>query len=300
MGLAMRVRCAKLLLSLALGLAVLSTLPGRLTAEQPQGEAEAGLTARVEKQIESIESRMMLLMEEELNLSVRIMQAQQKANAGLKNPSKAAERLSKGEKASELRQYKAIMLWCVKQRQACNAKLLPLLESVKALQRDREKAPEALKARIDAVTARIEGKHRANMEKIANLYAQCAEWRTAFGIYSKLYSEMPENERVKNTVMTEKMMELCGKVQDPKSSLMLYRSLFEAKSVKDRYHDRKLGEKVAKAYEKCGDFRSAYRVYNALHDAIPRDKREKDGKGLRDRMKEMEKKLGRPSRQRRP
>ncbi len=296
MGLAMRVRCAKLLLSLALGLAVLSTLPARLTAEQPQGEAEAGLTARVEKQIESIESRMMSLQEEELNLSVKIMQAQQKANAGLKDPSKAAERLSKGEKATELRQYRAIMLWCAKQRQAGNAKLLPLLKSVKALQRDREKAPEALKARIDAVTARIQGKHGTNLEKVANLYERCAEWRAAFGVYSKRYGEMTENERVKNTFMTEKMAELCDKVKDPKRALLLYRSLFEAKSIKDRYRDRKLGEKVAKAYEKCGDFRSAYRVYKALHDAIPRDKREKDGKGLRDRMKEMEKKLSRPSR----
>ncbi len=296
MGLAMRVRCAKLLLSLALGLAVLSTQPSRLAAEQPQGDPEAGLTARVEKQIESIESRMMSLQEQELNLSIRIAQAQQTANAGIKDPSKAAERLAKGEGGKELRQYKAIMLSCAKQRQACDAKLLPLLKSVKALQRDREKAPEALKARIDAVTARIQGKHRANMEKIASLYERCAEWRVAFGIYSKLYGEMTENERVKNTVMTAKMAELCGKVKDPKRALMLYRSLFEAKSIKDRYRDRKLGEKVAKAYEKCGDFRSAYRVYKALHDAIPRDKREKDGKGLRDRMKEMEKKLGRPSR----
>ncbi len=290
MGLAMRVRCAKLFLSLALAMAVLSTLPGRLIAEQPQDETEAGLTARVEKQIESIESRMMLLLEEELNLSIRISRAQQKANAGLKDPSKAAVRPSKGEKA------KAIMLYCAKQRQACDAKLLPLLKSVKALQRDREKAPEALKVRIDVVTARIEGKHRANLEKIANLYERCAEWRAALGIWSKLYGEMPENERVKNTVMTEKMAELCGKVKDFKRVLMLYRSLFEAKSVKDRYRDRKLVEKVAKAYEQCGDFRSAYRLYKALHDAIPRDKREKDGKGLRARMKEMAKKLGRLSR----
>jgi len=296
MGPVMRMRYAELLLRLALGLAAAAAMPSQLTAAEAAADPQAGSDAHIEKQVEAIESRMATLQEEELNLSVRIMQAQQKANEGLKEPAKVTERLAKGEGAKELRQYKAIMLSCAGQLQAFDGKLLPLLKSVKALQQDRAKASEALKARIDTVTARVEAKHRTTLEKVANLYERCAEWRAAFGIYSKLYGEIPEAERVKNTFMTEKMAELCDKVGDPKMSLLLYRTLFEAKSVKDRYKDKALGEKVAKAYERCGDFMSAYKVYKALLDAIPRDKQEKDGKGLRDRMQELEKKIGRVSR----
>ncbi len=294
MGLAMRMRCAKLLLSLALGLAIAVTISARLAAGEAAADPKADLEARVEKQIASIEERMMLLQEQELNLSMKIMQARQKASEGVENPGKIAEKLAKGESGKGLRQYKAIMISCARQLQAFGAKLQPLLKSVKVLQRDREKAPEPLKARIDTVTARVESKHRTNLEKVAQIYKQCAEFRAALGIYLSIYKSIPANQRAKDTVLTETIGELYDKGGDPKNALLFYKSLFEAKSPKTRYNDRKLGMKVAELYAKCGDKRSAVQLYQALFNALPKDKRtEKDGQELLKKIEGIEGKSGR-------
>ena len=284
----MRMRCAKLVVSLAVGLAVPVMMSARLAAGEAAADAEAGLEARLEKQIASIEDRMMSLQEEELNLSMKIMQARQKANEGVENPGKVAEKLAKGESGKGLRQYKAIMVSCARQLQAFGAKLQPLLKQVKALQPDREKAPEPLKARIDTVTARVESKHRTNLEKVAQMYEQCAEFRAALSINLSIYKSIPANQRAKEAVLIETIGELYNKAGDPKNALLFYKSLFEAKNPKDRYKDRKLGMTVAALYVKCGDKRSAVQLYQALLNALARDKRtEKEGKELQKKIEEI-------------
>lgn len=290
----MRMRCAKLVLSLAVGLAVPVTISARLAAGEAAADAKAGLEARLQKQIASIEDRMMSLQEEELNLSMKIMQARQKASEGVENPSKVAEKLAKGESGKGLRQYKAIMISCARQLQAFGAKLQPLLKQVKALQRDREKAPEPLKARIDTVTARVVSKHRTNLDKVAQTYQQCAEYRAALGINLSIYKSIPANQRAKEGVLIETIGELYDKDGDPRNALLFYKGLFEAKDPKSRYNDRKLGMKVAGLYVKCGDKRSAVQLYQALFNALPRDKRtENEGKELQKKIEEIEAKSGR-------
>ncbi|HUU93372.1 MAG TPA: hypothetical protein VM238_19430 [Phycisphaerae bacterium] len=290
----MRMRCAKLVLGLAVGLAVPVTISARLAAGEAAADAKAGLEARLEKQIASIEDRMTSLQEEELNLSMKIMQARQKASEGVENPGKVAEQLAKGESGKGLRQYKIIMVSCARQLQAFGAKLQPLLKQVKALQPDREKAPEPLKARIDTVTARVESKYRANLEKVAQMYQQCAEFPAALGIYLSIYKSIPANQRAKEAVLIETIGESYDKAGDPKNALLFYKSLFEAKDPKSRYNDKKLGMKVAELYAKCGDKRSAVQLYQALFNALPTAKRtEKEGQELQKKIEEIEGKSGR-------
>ena len=279
----MQMRCAKLVLSLAVGLAVPVTISARLAAGEAAGDAKAGLAARLEKQIASIEQRMMSLQEQELNLSMKIMQARQKASEGVE-----------GESGKGLRQYKAIMVSCARQLQTFGAKLQPLLKQVKALQRDREKAPEPLKARIDTVTARAESKYRTNLDKVAQIYKQCAEFRAALGINLSIYKSIPANQRAKDVVLIETIGELYQKAGDPRNALLFYKGLFEAKDPKSRYNDRKLGMKVAELYTKCNDNRSALQLYQALFNALPRDKRTaNEGKELLKKIEEVEAKSGR-------
>jgi len=290
----MQMRCAKLVLSLAVGLAVPVTISARLAAGEAAGDAKAGLEARLQKQIASIEQQMMSLQEQELNLSMKIMQARQKASEGVDNPGKVAEKLAKGESGKGLRQYKAIMVSCARQLQTFGAKLQPLLKQVKALQRDREKAPEPLKARIDTVTARVESKYRTNLDKVAQMYKQCAEFRAALGINLSIYKSIPASQRAKDVVLIETIGELYQKAGDPRNALLFYKGLFEAKNPKSRYNDRKLGMKVAELYVKCGDKRSAVQLYQALFNALPRDKRTaNEGKELLKKIEEIEAKSGR-------
>ena len=281
----MRMRCAKLVLSLALGLVVPVTISARLAAGEAAADAKAGLEARLEKQIAAIEDRMMSLQEDELNLSMKIMQARQKATEGVENPGKVAEQLAKGGGGKGLRQYKIIMVSCARQLQAYGAKLQPLLKQVKALQPDREKAPEPLKARIDMVTARVESKHRTTLEKVAQIYQQSAEFRAALGIYLSIYKSIPANQRAKEAVLIETIGESYSKAGDPKNALLFYKSLFEAKDPKSRYTDRKLGMKVADLYVRCGDKRSAVQLYQAMFNALPTNKRtEKEGQELQNKI----------------
>jgi len=287
-------RHTAVVVSLVLSVTVLAAMPSHLAAGESAAEPNAGAAARVEKQVAAIENQMMSLQEQELELSMKIMQAQQKANEGVENPAKAAEKLARGESGKGLRQYKVVMLSCARQLQAFDRKLQPLLKSVKALQRDREKAPEPLKARIDTVTARIESKRRTNLEKVAHTYKQCAEYRAALGIYLAIYRGIPAKERVKDTNLTETIGELYEKAGDLKNALVFYKTLFEAKDPKTRYADRKLGMKVASLYAKCGDKRSAVQLYRALFEALPRAKRtEKEGQELLKKIEEIEGKSGR-------
>ena len=291
----MRMPCAKLLVSLALGLAVPVAMPSVSAAGEPATGPDAELQTRIEKQIKEIEDRMMSLQEQELELSMKIMQAQQKANEAIENPGKAAEKLAKGEMAGGLRQYKAILISCARQLQAFNQRLTPVLKSVKALGRDRAKVPDPLKARIDTLTARVESKHRTNLDKVAHTYKQCAEFRTALGIYLSLYKNMPAAERVKDNVLTENIGELYDKAGDPRKALLFYKSIFDAKPAKTRYTDRTLGMKVAALYVKCGDKRSAVGLYRALYEALPKDKRSaKEGQDLMKKIEEIEGKSRQP------
>jgi len=272
--------------------ALLFLAPWAVAEEKEANPQQAGAVERVEKQLESIQSRMLALQEQEFNINLKVMDAQQRANKCVENPGNAASEIAKGGKNPKLREYKSIMLTCAQQLQAFDGKLAPLLKSLAALERDRAAVPDNVKARIDEVASRVRSKHRTNLEKIANVYEQTAEWRPALTIYLGFYKEKPEAERLKDRTLSEKIADLYDKSGDPRNALAIYKGLFEGKKPNERYNDRGLGEKLGDAYEKCGDLKAAFTTYKGLLDALPKDKRDTDGKGLQEKMENVGKKGG--------
>lgn len=289
----MRVLSARRAWGAVLCVTALSLLASWAVAEEKEANPQqAGAVERVEKQLESIQSRMLALQEQEFNVNLKVMDAQQRANKCVENPGNAASEIAKGGKARGLREYKSIMLTCAQQLQAFDGKLAPLLKSVAALERDRAAVPDDVKARIDEWANRVKSKHRTNLEKIANVYEQTAEWRPALTIYLGFYKEKPEAERLKDRTLSEKIADLYDKSGDPRNALAIYKGLFEERKPKERYNDRGLGEKLGDAYEKCGDLKAAFTIYKGLLDALPKDKRDTDGKGLQEKMEKISKKGG--------
>jgi len=268
--------------------------PAEKSDDKEPSPQQAEAVARVEKQIEAIQSRMMALQEQEFSLNMKVMETQQTANKGVESPAKAAEQLAKGAKTKGLKEYKALLVSCAQQVQAFDGKLFPLVKAAAGLEKDRPQVPDKLKARIDEVVNRVNSKHRSNLEKVAQLYELTAEWRGALGVYTKIQKDMPEAQRAKDTALIRKIADLSDKCGDYRNSLAGYKSLFDAKNPKERFNDRDLGEKLADAYEKCGDAKAAYAIYKGLLEALPKDKRDTDGKGIKDKMEKLEKQGGRP------
>ena len=323
----MRAQSTQPVLSLVLGAVLLCAPAAYLAAGEPKAEPDSELVERIETQLESVESRMISLQEQEFTLTMQIMQAQQKAQQGLKEPGKAAEQLANGERGKALLEYKAVMISWAGQLQAFDGRLFPLQKTVAGLQRDRDKAPEVLRARIDAVAGRVEGKHRTNLEKIANMYEQVAEWRGALGIYLKMYKDIPEARRKTDWGMITKLADLYEKLGDNRNALLLYKGVLDAKKEKERFNDKNLCDKIGGLYSKMGDYRSALAIYKghfetipkkgryndrdiggkladlyvktgdprtaltlyrSLYDAIPQDKKDSDGKDIHGKIKEIE------------
>jgi tetratricopeptide (TPR) repeat protein len=286
--------CAAIRLSvLALVVSALALPALPLLAAENAAEDDA---AKTDKLIEQMQTRLMELQSQEMQLNMKIMEMRGKAEAGLENPGKAAEELAKGGKSRGLSEYKAILMSCAQQLQGFSGRMAPIMKMVKTLERDREGAPDDLKGRIDQVVLQANGKYRATLESVANLYEQAAEFKPALGLYLQVLKSVPEDKLKEEKDLQERVADLYDKCGDTRNALVIYKSLMDAKPEKDRFKDRKLGEKAAKAYEKAGDYKTAIAYYRAMHDALPKDKQEKDGKGLRDRIAECEKKTGRPSR----
>jgi TolA-binding protein len=303
--------------------------PAQKPAKKPKGE-ETG-DDKIEAQLGAIQERLTQLMNEEMNLTISLMEMQQKANQLIENPDKAADELSKGLGTPKLREYKAILMQSASRLQALDAKYVSLIKTMKGLEKDRQHAEAQQQARIDELSTRVAAKHKANVEKIATYYERVGQPRIAIGIYIELYQSLPESKRDRN--LKEKIAAMSEKCGDAKSALVMYKAILDAVPEKDRHKeralcdklsglyekggdtkaalgvyqnfipekeclkDRALCEKMGGMYEKIGDAKAALAMYRAALEAIPPDKRDTDGKGLKDKIASIEKKSGGSARQ---
>jgi tetratricopeptide (TPR) repeat protein len=305
---------------------------GAAPKDDTKSSGSEALIARIEKQMGAVQDRMTELQNEEFKVSMGIMQAQQKATQALKDPAKAPDELAKGNKTRELLEYRNVMVQAAQAWQGFAEKFQRCVNMMKALERDREKAPADLQAKIDELNNKVDAKYRSLLEKAADCYDKVAEFRSALGIYLAIFQSIPEAKRatekdlmlkiaglygkagdVRNALATyqnalagvpekerfkdkktgEQLANLYEKAGDLKSAFLTLKGTYEAVPEKDRYTKEKgLGEKLGGLYEKLGDYRSALELYKKLLEAIPADKREKDGKGLRDKIAACETKLG--------
>jgi len=237
------------------------------------------------KKIQAIDERLSALQQQEFALMGKIMEMQQKANSLVGDPSKVPARLAKGEKSADLMKFKAVIVASAQQVQRFDAQFAPLVKQVQQLQQAAKDAPAPIKEQVEGVASRVMGKHRTNLEKIANMYEQAGEWRLALAHYAQVYAMIPEAERLKEKELTESIADMYQRLGDYKHSLALYKSLLDAKPENQRYSDAKFAEKVGDACAEGGDPKTALEVYRKLYDSIP----DKDEKGKRERARILKK-----------
>ena len=226
--------------------------------------------ARIEKQIASIQARLATLRQEELTVSLAAMKAQQAAQ-GTEDPNKIRAELAKGNHKREYLEYKAVCENAAQQYQALAEKHLRVAGMVKALERDREKAPAELQPRLDELSNRAQDKYRSLLEKAVDYYDKCANFKSAIQTYQSLYQSLPEDKR--DRTLKEKIADLYEKAGDLQNATALYKSIFDSIPEKERFADRNLCQKLSALYEKAGDLRSAILIYKSLLDSIPEKER---------------------------
>jgi len=269
-------RAGRLLAGLAL-LSLLLVAASAASAYSRDGKEDD--ESEVEKQVMAINEKLMALQNNEFKITMKISQAQQQAQQGLKNPGNAAQELAQGKRSTPLLRYKAVLLAAAKQVEAMDRQLLPLLKQAQALQKHRDKAPKMLQTQIDSTLERVQSKHRSNLEKMANFYDQAAAWGPALKTYMQVYQSIPEKERAKNQELIKMIGDVYDKAGSPRQALAFYTKVWEAKPEKSRYGDKKLAEKVGDLYAKNGMTAQALEIYRTLHDKLPEnEKGEKDRK----------------------
>ncbi len=274
----------RLLAGLALGVALLAGA-GHAAAYTRNAEDDA---SDIEKQVQRINESLMALQDQEFSLTMQISQAQQKAQALIKNPGNASKELARGKRSPALLKYKAVLIASARRLQQFDRRLAPLMKQAEALQRKRDQAGETVQAMIDSVTATLQGKHRTNLEKIGNLYEQAAEWRPALAAYLQVYSSIPKTQQTKNPDLVKTIADLYDKVGNPKQALSLFNQLFEKRKPEKRYKDTELAERVADLHAKTGKPQTALEMYRKLYEHIPEDKKhERDRKRVRKKIDEV-------------
>jgi hypothetical protein len=230
----------------------------------------------IEKQLDKINQQLMNLQTQEFDMTMKIQQAQQQAQKGLEDPGKATKQLQEGKRSTALMKYKAVLIASARQVQQFDRRMLPLLKQVQALQKQQDKAPKPVQAMIDQTAARVQAKHLANLEKIAQFYEKAAETRHALQMFLQVYAMTPEKERDKNEELIKTIGDLSDKAGNPKAALAFYNKIFEAKDPPERYKDKKLAEKVADLNAKAGNGRAAITIYRGMLEHIPNDQKHKD------------------------
>lgn len=239
------------------------------TAEAPK--PDEAVTAKVEKQINTIEDRMKPLQQEEFQVSMATVKAQQVAEGG--DVAVYQQKLAEGNMKKEYLEYRAALESAAGQWRALAEKYDRIITMIKALDRDREKVPPAMQAKIDDLAKRAGDKYRAALEKIVTCYTKCADYKNAVAAQQNIYQMTPEANRDRE--MKKELAGLYKKAGDLKSAVALYKSTLEAIPEKDRMKDRKLVEEVAIAVKDAGDLRSAVQLYKSLWDSIPEKDRDK-------------------------
>jgi len=283
--------CVRLLaLALALGLPAAGLDAAEPAAAQPSPQEVA--VSKVEKLIASARDRMNDYQKQELELELASLKAQQAASQGVKDISKAAAQIAKGEMTAELRAYRNVMLAAAREWHGFAERFAGLGRILKPLVAERPNVPANLQAQIDSLILRFNQKNRGLQMKVADFYERVAEYRSALAICLALYQDIPEDKRAGEGALKDKIAALCEKCGDNATALTIVKGIVDARPEKDRYADLKLSERLGGLYEKTGDLKNALDVYKRALDAIPAAKRAKGGAALQKKIAAVEKKLG--------
>jgi tetratricopeptide (TPR) repeat protein len=241
-------------------------------APPPKKEEETPAD-RIERQLKNLQERFQQVSIDEMKLTMELMAAQQQANE-----------LRPEARKPVLRQIAERMLGFGKHFAA-------LVKSLKPLEKDKAQATPEQRKRIDELADRIYAKYRSDTQKVAERFEQLGDTRAAYETWTAYYQAMPDYRRDRG--LKERLAQQAEKCGDLYGTRALLKSIFEAVPEKDRYRDRGLGEKIGDLEVRLGDWTKALALYQRLLEALPADKRDTDGKSLKEKIAIIEKKLGR-------
>jgi tetratricopeptide (TPR) repeat protein len=241
------------------------------------------------------------LQKEEFQIEVTAIQSTGMALKAVKDPKKAASSIAQNKMSPEVKTYRDTLLAAANQWSGFQQRYSALGRTMKTLDRERPNAPANLQADIDALASKFNAKNRALQMKAAGQYEEAADYRSALGLLSAAYQDVPEDKRAGETGLKTEIGDVCSKAGDHAGALAAYKSVLDAKPEKDRYKDAKLCEKLGDQYNATGDAKTSLDMYKHALDAVGGAKPGKDGKvskaaqEIKKKVDALEKKVGTPA-----
>jgi tetratricopeptide (TPR) repeat protein len=270
-----------------------------MAAKEPPSAAKTpeDAAAKVSKQLTAIQEQITALQTEEFQITTKVLPAIENAKktGKIEDPAKVRDEMGKAPNVkSDWKDYKQVHLAAAQQWQALAEKYNRLKPQLKALERDRDNASPDSQSLIDTLGKRVPDKIRALIERSGDAYNQVGEYKKALPIFTSVYQEIPEDNRGTEKILTEKIADLCDKTGDPKTALRLYEALYKAASEKDRkaWSTFETRKRLAAIYfEKMADFKTALEFYKGLLETYAPEKRDTDGKWIKDKIAACEAKV---------
>jgi len=250
---------------------------------------------KIEKLLNSARDKMNDFQKEEFQIEVAAIKNTGTALQAVKDPKKAAASIAANKMSPEVKAYRDALLAAANQWSGFQQRFAALGRTLKTLDRERPNAPANLQADIDALTAKYNAKNRALQVKAAGQYEEAADYRSALGLLTAAYQDIPEDKRAGETALKIEIGDVCAKAGDHAGALAAYKSILDAKPEKDRYNDAKFCEKVGDQYNATGDLKMALDMYKHALDGTGGAKGGKGNKAadaLKKKIADLEKKVG--------
>lgn len=185
--------------------------PAEADRVKPMHEAER---ARIEKQLTDTKEKLPQLQQDELELSIKILTAENAALKAVEDPNQLNPAVIKESKAKGVPEYRNMCMACAEQWQLMESKYAALHRNLQHAERKRDSMPNDLKASLDEVLGTILKHRRDLMEKTAALYTKIADDKRTLGVYVAIYQMLPEEQREADTTLKQKIVDLKKKIED--------------------------------------------------------------------------------------
>jgi len=196
------------------GTAPTEKAPESKAPPKPREIPEAERT-RIEKQLADVGEKLTTLQEEELKLSIKILNVETKALEHVEDKQKLKNALAKGINSPDVMEYRNVLSACAKQWQMMESKYAAVHKGLRYLEQKRKEMPEDLKSRAEEVVARIFKNRRSCLEKAAAIYGKLMDDKMVLTIYVAIYQMLPEDQREAETALKEKILALKKKLEPP-------------------------------------------------------------------------------------
>jgi hypothetical protein len=171
--------------------------------------------ARIEKQLTDAGEKLTALQKEELELSIKILNAETKALNKVEDRNKLKNALTKGSTSQDVVEYRNALLACAQQWQMMESKYAAVHRCLRNLEQKRGEMPADLKSRAEEVVARILKNRRSCLEKVAVIYDKLTDEKMVLATYVAIYQMLPEDQREADTALKEKILKLKKKLEPP-------------------------------------------------------------------------------------